>query len=139
MLTLKAVYHLPQRATQGLVASLMQLMSLGLPVPHHTIMSKRAAQLEVTLPRQAKSASLHVVVDATGLKVYGEGEWKVRPAWGTRSAARGENSTSGWTRPRESSEPPFVRTRIWPSEHVLPDLLEQINEQIGQREWRRCL
>lgn len=78
MLTLKAVYHLPQRATQGLVASLLGLLDLALPVPHHTILSRRAAQLEVELPRQAAGAALHVVVDATGLKVYGEGEWKVR-------------------------------------------------------------
>ncbi len=66
MLTLKAVYQLPQRATQGLVESLLELLGLDLPVPHHTIMSKRAASLEVTLPRQTTSASLHVVVDATG-------------------------------------------------------------------------
>lgn len=68
MLTVKAVYQLPQRATQGLVGSLLQLLKLDVPVPHHTIMSKRAAKLEVTLPRQAKSAALHVVVDGDGVE-----------------------------------------------------------------------
>ena len=78
MLVLKNVYPLPQRATYGLVCSLMQLMKLDLPVPHPTILSRRASTLEVTLPRKNKNAPLHVLVDATGLKVYGEGEWKVR-------------------------------------------------------------
>ena len=78
MLVLKAVYHLPQRATYGLVCSLLQLMNLDLPVPHPTILSRRAANLCVGLPRQKKSEPLHVLVDVTGLKVYGEGEWKVR-------------------------------------------------------------
>jgi hypothetical protein len=78
MLVLKAVYHLPQRATQGLITSLMQLMQLNLCVPHHTILAKRAAELDVKLPRQPANAALHLVVDSTGLKVYGEGEWKVR-------------------------------------------------------------
>jgi hypothetical protein len=74
MLVLKQVYHLPQRATYGLVCSLMQLMKLDLPVPHPTILSRRASTLEVTLPRQKINQPLHVLVDASGLKVYGEGE-----------------------------------------------------------------
>src|SRR6185369_8137308 len=78
MMVLKAVYRLPQRATYGLVCSLMQLMQLALPVPHPTILSRRAASLDVALPRHNKNEPLHVLVDATGLKVYGEGEWKVR-------------------------------------------------------------
>src|ERR1044072_4522156 len=76
MLVLKAVYHLPQRATYGLLCSLMQLMELDLPVPHPTILSRRAGSLDVTLPRQKKNESLHVLVDATGLKVFGEGDRK---------------------------------------------------------------
>jgi Transposase DDE domain len=78
MLILKAVYHLPQRSTYGLACSLMQLMDLDLPVPHPTILSRRAATIDVALPRLKKNEPLHVLVDATGLKVFGEGEWKVR-------------------------------------------------------------
>ena len=78
MLVLKAVYHLPQRATQGFLTSLMQLMHLDLPVPHHTTLSRRWASLEVELPVKARDKPLHILVDASGLKVYGEGEWKVR-------------------------------------------------------------
>jgi hypothetical protein len=78
MLMLKAVYHLPQRATYGLVCSLLELLEVDLPVPHATILSRRAAGLEVALPKPKHHEPLHVLVDATGLKVYGEGEWKVR-------------------------------------------------------------
>lgn len=78
MLVLKSVYRLPQRATYGLICSLMRLMGSDLPVPHPTILSRRSSSLDVALPHQKKGEPLHVLVDATGLKVYGEGEWKVR-------------------------------------------------------------
>lgn len=131
MLTLKAVYRLPQRATQGLVRSLLRLLKLDVPVPHHTILSKRAAQLEVTLPRHAKSAALHVVVDATGLKVYGEGEWKVRQhGYSRRRTWRklhvGMDEATGEFLAAVCSDKDMA------DKHVLPDLLEQIPEQIAQ-------
>jgi hypothetical protein len=78
MLTLKAVYHLPLRSTQGLLHSLMRLLSIDLPVPHYSTLSRRSTSLEVKLLRQAKGKAIHLVVDSTGVKVYGEGEWKVR-------------------------------------------------------------
>jgi Transposase DDE domain len=77
-LVLKAVYHLPQRATYGLICSLLQLMDFDLPVPHPSILSRRAATVDVILPGVKKNEPLQVPVDSTGLKVYGEGEWEVR-------------------------------------------------------------
>jgi hypothetical protein len=86
MLTLQAVYHLPLRAAEGLARSLVQLLGLGttLPVADHSTLSRRRARLDVRLPRRAPAGPLHVVVDSTGLKVYGEGEWKVRRRGWTR-------------------------------------------------------
>ena len=78
MLTLKAVYHLPLRSTQGLMQSVMKLMRLDLPVADYSRLSKRRTSLEVKRPRQATGKALHLVIDSTGMKVYGEGEWKVR-------------------------------------------------------------
>lgn len=80
MLTLKAVYHLPQRATQGLVASILALMRTDLPTPHYSTLSRRARHLSIGLTDRAAADRpiRHLVVDATGLKVYGEGEWKVK-------------------------------------------------------------
>lgn len=81
MLTLKAVYHLPLRATEGLMRSVLTLLGVELPVADFSTLSRRARTLAVQLPVRevnATTAPLHLVVDSTGLKVYGEGEWKVR-------------------------------------------------------------
>lgn len=75
-LTLREVYHLPLRATEGLVRSLVRLLGLRLPVPDYSTLSRRARTLEVPLARSRRIK--HLVVDSTGLKLYGEGEWKVR-------------------------------------------------------------
>jgi Transposase DDE domain len=76
-LTLREVYGLPLRATQGLVRSVLRLLGSDLPAPHYSTLSRRAASLDVGLPRLSKGP-LHLAVDSTGLKLYGEGEWKVR-------------------------------------------------------------
>ena len=77
LLTLRAVYHLTLRATEGFARSLFELMDLDLPVPDYTTLCRRATTVRSTLPRRA-TGPLHLVLDSTGLKVYGEGEWKVR-------------------------------------------------------------
>ena len=77
LLTLRAVYHLTLRATEGFARSLFELMGVDLPVPDYSTLCRRAATVRITLPRRA-SGPLHLVIDSTGLKVYGEGEWKAR-------------------------------------------------------------
>ncbi len=77
-LTLKTLFRRPYRGTEGLLKSLMHLCALDLPVPDHTHMSRRAATLEVKIPRRPRVGATHVVVDSSGLKIFGEGEWKVR-------------------------------------------------------------
>jgi Transposase DDE domain len=77
LLTLRAVYHLTLRATEGFARSLFGLMRLDLPVPDYSTLCRRSATVRVTLPKKAQGP-LHLVIDSTGLKVYGEGEWKVR-------------------------------------------------------------
>ena len=77
MLTLKEIFHLPNRSVEGFVRSLFQMMKIDLPVPDHTTLSKRGKTLKVKLAKKCEG-SLNVVMDSTGLKVYGEGEWKVR-------------------------------------------------------------
>jgi hypothetical protein len=77
LLTLRAVYHLTLRATEGFARSLFELMELDLDVPDYTTLCRRAATVQITLPKRAEGP-LHLVLDSTGLKVYGEGEWKVR-------------------------------------------------------------
>lgn len=75
---LKSVYSLAGRQATGLVASIFELMQVALPVPEHSTVSRRLASLEVEMPVLPKAGARHVVVDATGIKIYGEGEWKTR-------------------------------------------------------------
>ncbi len=74
ILLLKAVYHLPLRAAQGFVHSVMQLMGVALPIPHYSTLSRRQIGLGLTVPRLRSGEAIHLVVDSTGCKVYGEGE-----------------------------------------------------------------
>ena len=79
MLTLQAIYHLSLSATVGLVQSLLARLSEGaLPVACEATLCRRRRTLAVALPGRVPAGPLHLVVDTTGLKVYGEGEWKVR-------------------------------------------------------------
>src|SRR6266508_4734572 len=77
MLTVKEVFHLTHRGVEGFVRSLFRMMKIDLPVPDHSTLSKRGKELKVNLPKKT-SQSLNIVMDSTGLKIYGEGEWKVR-------------------------------------------------------------
>ena len=75
--TLREVFHLPLRGAEGLLRSVFQTIGLKLPVPSYSTLSRRGQSVAIHLPKQARGA-LDLVVDSSGLKVYGEGEWKVR-------------------------------------------------------------
>lgn len=77
-LLLREVFHLPLRQTQGLARSIFQLLNLDLPAPHYSLLSRRARHLNVALASPSKKPIKHLVFDASGFKVFGEGEWKVR-------------------------------------------------------------
>jgi transposase len=76
--TIKSVYGLAGRQCQGFLESIFELMGLDSAVPDHSTLSRRLGQLTVSLPVVDKATARHVVVDSTGVKVYGEGEWKTR-------------------------------------------------------------
>ncbi|MBU6229790.1 MAG: transposase [Cyanobacteria bacterium REEB459] len=76
--TLKSVFHLAGRQAQGFIESVFQLMDIPLPVPDHSTVSRRLAALSVSMPVQRRSGARPIVVDSTGVNVYGEGEWKAR-------------------------------------------------------------
>jgi hypothetical protein len=86
-LTLRAVFRLALRQTEGLIASLLALLGLALAVPDHTTLSRRAETLAVPRPRCGPEP-VHLLVDSTGLRLCGPGEWltekhgtKRRRAW----------------------------------------------------------
>ena len=76
-LTLACVLHLPLRQTEGFLSSLLDLMGLELPVPDHTTLSRRAAKWQPARKSQRPPdrGPVHIVVDSTGLEVYGAGQW----------------------------------------------------------------
>ncbi len=78
LLTVRAVFQLPYRQTEGFGQSMMALLGVRVKVPDYTTLCKRSADLAVDLSPSQVQGAKHIVVDSTGLKVYGEGEWKVR-------------------------------------------------------------
>jgi hypothetical protein len=77
-LTIRELLRLPYRQTEGFVRGLLELVAEGLSVPDFTSAAKRAAKLGITLPVLPRQGHVDIVLDSTGLKVFGEGEWKVR-------------------------------------------------------------
>jgi hypothetical protein len=131
LLMMKGVFHLPYRALEGFARSLMRLMEWPLPIPDHTQMSRRARTLSVVIPRQARPGPVHVVVDSTGLKVYGEGEWKVRQ--------HGAGRRRTWRKVHLAVDADAtdvigveVSTTAWTDAEVFPGLLDQVAGPIGQ-------
>jgi len=77
-LTLRAVFRLALRQTEGLIGSVIGLLGLALSVPDHSTLSRRAETLEVPRPQPRRDGEpLHLLVDSTGLKLCGAGEWLV--------------------------------------------------------------
>lgn len=77
-LMIKSVYRLPFRALCGLLMSLVGLLGLALPIPCYTRICRRARELGQEIKRLGNKRPRDIVFDSTGLKVFGEGEWKVR-------------------------------------------------------------
>ena len=78
LLILRSVYHLPLRQVTGFADSVFSLMGLSLDVPHYSTLSRRSSRLDVDYAVKARRSGSHIVIDSTGLKVYGQGEWHVR-------------------------------------------------------------
>lgn len=133
LLVIKTVYRLPLRQTQGFFHSILELLDMVLDVPDYTTLSRRQKSLSVNLPRRQKDEPLHVVIDASGLKVYGEGEWKVRQ--------HGISRRRTWRKihigfDESTKEIVACETTIKDrhDKEMLPDLLDQIpvDEEISQ-------
>jgi hypothetical protein len=131
MATLAEVYRLPLRAAEGLTRSLVGLLGVALTVPCYTTLCRRRRALEVELPRRREGGPVHVVVDSTGVKVYGEGEWKVRQhgysrrrTW--RKLHLGVDEATG------ELVAVAVSTNSFKDSQLLPDLLDQVEDEISQ-------
>lgn len=74
-LTLRTVFHLALRQTEGFVASSIKLMDLDLSTPDHTTLYSRSSTITVPVVPQVEGGPNHLVIDSTGLKMLGDGEW----------------------------------------------------------------
>ena len=133
MLTMRVLFGLPLRQTQGFIQSLLDLMGLVLAVPDYSTLSRRQGALRVELPKKqtnSPASPMHLVVDSTGLKVYGEGEWNVRQhGWTKRRTWRklhvGVNEATG-----EVVAQTLTSHRIDDASQVV-DLLSQVDQAVG--------
>jgi len=87
-LTLRLVFHLPLRQTEGFLSSLLKLMDVDLVAPDHTTLSRRSQGIDVALRRVPADEPIHLVIDSTGLSIVGEGEWA--------AAKHGGKGKRGW-------------------------------------------
>jgi IS5 family transposase len=131
MATLQEIYHLGLRQTEGLMESIGELLHLAVAIPDYSTLSRRRATLEIVLPRTRGTAARQVVVDSPGVKVFGEGEWKVRQhgypyrrPW--RKVHLGVDEASG------EIVAAGVTTHNYHDSQVLPDLLAPGDEEIAQ-------
>ena len=77
-LMIKGIFSLPLRALQGFIDSIFELLDVPLTSPDYTCISKRSKTVQVKYRNKSRGAIRHIAIDSTGLKVFGEGEWKVK-------------------------------------------------------------
>ena len=129
LFALRLLYHLPLRATQGLFQSLMRLLGCPLAVPDYSTLCRRQARLNPGMALSETKEGRHILVDSTGLKIFGEGEWKMRTHGKDkrRTWRKLHLAIDAWTRE-------IVATRLTlASVHdaqVLPELLLQVEGKI---------
>jgi hypothetical protein len=74
-LALRLVFHQPLRQTEGLLRSIAEVLGIAIAIPDHTTLSRRSGGLTILQKPIERAEPSHLLVDSTGLKVYGEGEW----------------------------------------------------------------
>ena len=75
-LTIKCLFNLALRQTVGMVQSLLRLAGLNRPTPDFSTVCRRQKHLQVVIPYRPTTSGLHLLIDSTGIKMLGEGEWE---------------------------------------------------------------
>jgi hypothetical protein len=124
-LTLKALFGLPLRQTTGLVASLLELAGLDWPVPDFSTLCRRQKHLIVHIPYRPSTGALHLLIDSTGVKAEGDGEWLAKK--------HGQSKPRDWRKVHLGIDAETLEIRAIEvtgsrvgDAPVLPDLLDQI-------------
>jgi hypothetical protein len=129
-LALRLVFHQPLRQTEGLLRSIADVLKVDIAIPDHTTLSRRGGGLTVMPNRVDPGEPLHLLVDGTGLKIYGEGEW-LDQRHGVRSRRRWRKLHLGVA--ADSHE--IVASELTPDDvgdvSEIPELLDQIEADVA--------
>ena len=129
-LALRLVFHQPLRQTEGLLRSIADVLKIDIAIPDHTTLSRRGGGLTILPKRIHRTEPLHLLVDSTGLKIYGEGEW-LDQKHGIRSRRRWRKLHLGV----DADTHEIVAVELTPDDvgdiAELPDLLEQIDADVA--------
>ena len=129
-LALRLVFHQPLRQTEGLLRSIAGVLKIDIPIPDHTTLSRRGGGLTILPKRIDRNEPLHLLVDSTGLKIYGEGEW-LDQKHGIRSRRRWRKLHLGV----DADTHEIVAVELTPDDvgdiAELPDLLDQIDADVA--------
>lgn len=110
-LMLRAVFRMALRQTEGLIDSVVRLLGIDLPIPDHSTIARRARTVTLPDARPCTSGALHLLVDSTGLKLCGPGEWLIEKHGTKRGRSPGGNCISAWTRRAGRSWRPRSKSR----------------------------
>jgi hypothetical protein len=129
-LALRLVLHQPLRQTEGLLRSIADALGIDIAIPDHTTLSRRSGGLSTLLKRLDPTEPLHLLVDSTGLKIYGEGEW-LDQKHGVRSRRRWRKLHLGI----DAVTHEIVASELTPNDvgdvAEIPALLDQIDGEVA--------
>ena len=129
-LALRLVFHQPLRQTEDLLRSIANVLELDIAIPDHTTLSRRGGNLTILPKTVDREEPLHLLVDSTGLKMYGEGEWLDQKR-GIRSPRRWRKLHLGV----DADTQEIVAVELTPDDvgdvSELPGLLDQIDGEIA--------
>lgn len=130
-LMLRTAFKMALRQTEGLMESVLTLMSLTITAPDHTTVSRRAVGLTVTKSTKAPRGPLHVLIDSTGLQVFGAGQWL--------EEKHGEKSLRTWRKLHLAvdADTGMIVAQALTDQHTddpsqVGPLLGQVEEEIGK-------
>lgn len=131
-LTMKVLFSMALRQTTGFVESLLQLSGLDWSVPDFSTLSRRQKTLAVNIPYRGAEGPLHLLIDSTGIKVEGEGEWNARKHGGAKRRIWRKVHLGIDEKTLEIRAVEFTSSDIGDAP-MLPELLDQIppDQEIG--------
>ena len=136
------MFCVPQRQTTGFVESLLERVGLDCPVPDFSILCRRQRTLSVDITYKGSAGSLHLLIDSTGIKVEGEGEWNARKHGGSKRSLWREIHIGIDEETLEIRAIEVTSSSIGDAP-MLPDLLNQIppDQELGSVTtlfWQQC-